>query len=579
PSPPPIDGVARANLYGLGNGQGQLLLLTPKPESPPPLLAGIIQDARALVSRELPGQRLHLGGVWYLTDTLDRFSASSTRSLFPLVVVILAVGVFLSLRRSPRHTALTLVCGLLPALYLAGLLALAGEPLNMVLLSLPPFTMIMGIAHAVHFLKKESGQEPLALYAEVAVPCLLSAVTDMLGFLSLMVSTYEPVQKLGLWGGGGALLAVVVPLLLVPALAHTETASTPQGAPAKLLWQGWARALTHHRGMVLAGMGGLLLLASFGINRLEHGSYILAFFKPASPVNSDYRAIETAGIGLTPLEIDLDGAPVEGRAVQQAMQELGARHPEITHFLFTHDRAGSLVLPLAVNDGALLDAPLLPGLSAGPPVRVTILTRTLASEKTMALVDRIEEELQSLLGPRQTPYVTGTVPLYTAGQRALFTTLLGSFSSAFVSISLIMALALRSLRLAVFAVIPNLTPVVFILGAMGFGGIPLSVATVTVASVVYGIVVDDTIHFLHTWRARQKSCPDAMVRLAEVLTQVGPAMLTTSMVAGAGFLGFLASPFIPLRDFGLLISLALLFAVLCDLVLLPVLLLSFRKNP
>jgi len=411
----------------------------------------------------------------------------------------------------------------------------------------------------------------------VAVPCLLSAFTDMMGFLSLMVSSYEPVQKLGLWGGCGALLAVVVPLLLVPTFAGTA-AGPPQPAPTsgpRLFWSRWARMLASHKALVMAGLGSLLLLSALGINRLERGSFILAFFKPQSPISVDYLAIEQAGIGLTPLEIDLDTSRVDNRAIQQGMLRLAERHPEITHFLFTLDDSGTLVLPMATANGAPLDAPLLPGMGLKAPTRITILTRTLASEKTMALVEEIEAELQTLLGPRQTPYVTGTVPLYTRGQRALFTTLLASFSSAFVSISLIMALALRSVRLAVFAVIPNLVPVVFILGAMGLGSIPLSVATVTVASVVYGIVVDDTIHFLHAWQAKKK-ITDSLSRLSAVLAQVGPAMITTSVVAGAGFLGFIISPFIPLRDFGLLISLALLFAVLCDLVLLPVLLLSFR---
>ncbi|MFQ6759323.1 MAG: hypothetical protein D9V46_01285 [Deltaproteobacteria bacterium] len=571
-------GLDRASLYALGGeqSQGQLLLLSPRPGATPAQLSAIIRETKELAASELPAQPLHLGGVWYLTDALDSLSATTSRSLFPLVVAILAIGVYLSLR-SPRHTLLTLACGLLPALFLTGLLALSREPLNMVLLSLPPFTMIMGIAHAIHFLKKEPGQEPMALYAAVAVPCLLSAFTDMMGFLSLLVSSYEPVRKLGLWGGCGALLAVVVPLLLVPAFAGSAAGlSQPaeKSAP-RLFWSRWARMLASHKALVLAGLGGLLLLSALGINRLERGSFILAFFKPQSPISLDYRAIEQAGIGLTPLEIDLDTSPVDNRAIQQGMLRLAERHPEITHFLFSLDDTGTLVLPMATASGAPLDAPLLPGMGIKAPTRITILTRTLASEKTMALVEEIEAELQTLLGPRQVPYVTGTVPLYTRGQRALFTTLLASFSSAFVAISLIMALALRSARLAVFAVIPNLVPVVFILGAMGLGGIPLSVATVTVASVVYGIVVDDTIHFLHAWQGKQKTT-DSLSRLSAVLAQVGPAMITTSVVAGAGFLAFLISPFIPLRDFGLLISLALLFAVLCDLVLLPVLLLSFR---
>ncbi|MGV1099769.1 efflux RND transporter permease subunit [Thiovibrio sp. JS02] len=569
-----IPAVEASALFTLdhGEGKGQLLLVTPRAKSNPAALAALIGEIQRLAAEMLPNEPMHLGGVWYLTNALDSLSAASTRTLFPLVIAILAAGVCLFLR-DLRRSSLAVACGLLPALHLTGLMALCREPLNMILLALPPLTMILGIAHAIHFLKKEAPEAAFSLYATVAAPCLLSAATTMLGFLSLLSSAYGPVQKLGLWGAVGAGLSLLSPLVLIPIFPQPGAASSERQRPKP----NWAGTLFRCKGVILGAVCGLLLLSAWGIQRLERGSLILDFFRPEAVLVEDYRIIEAAGLGLTPLEIDLDGVGLAGPTLQQALLALADRHPEISHFFLTFDAAGKVVLPLATANGAVLETPLLPGFGQGAPRRVTILTRTLASEKTLALVEAIELDLSEKLGPRETPYLTGTVPLYTRGQRALFSTLLVSFALAFVSISLIMGLALRSLPLAILAAIPNLVPVLFILGSMGLVGIPLSVATVTVASIVFGVVVDDTIHFLHNWQARHDQA-DPLLKLNAVLNHVGPAMLTTSIVAGTGFLGFLISPFIPLRNFGLLISLALGYAILCDLILLPALLLSLPSR-
>lgn len=149
--------------------------------------------------------------------------------------------------------------------------------------------------------------------------------------------------------------------------------------------------------------------------------------------------------------------------------------------------------------------------------------------------------------------------------------MLRSFSIAFMAITLLIGLMLRSVRMAFIAMIPNLLPVILVLALMGLLDIPLSVATMTVASIIFGIVVDDTIHYLYTYQnIREKG----HARLNQVFQQVGAPIITTTIVTGTGFLAFLASPFIPLGHFGLLISLALWMALFCDLFILPLLLME-----
>jgi predicted RND superfamily exporter protein len=216
-------------------------------------------------------------------------------------------------------------------------------------------------------------------------------------------------------------------------------------------------------------------------------------------------------------------------------------------------------------------------LSSQQVERLTILIKTISSEATLTIADEMETFFQSHLGTSATPYVTGSVPLYTRGQKELFSSMLQSFSVAFLAISLLIGLLLRSVKMGLIAMVPNLLPVVLVISIMGWFAIPLSVATITVASIIFGVVVDDTIHFLYGYQNQGTSLTPHK-RLDHVFKQVGAPIISTTLVTGTGFLAFLASPFIPLGYFGLLISLSLWMALICDLSILPILLMGGDKD-
>jgi uncharacterized protein len=432
--------------------------------------------------------------------------------------------------------------------------------------------MILGIAHAIHLvLKQPDAHSPdkISLFARVAAPSLLSGLTIMLGFFSLVFSAYLPIQQLGIWGTVAGALSLVNSLVLL-ALFFEPSPGRNLTMPDTMV-----EFMAKHRRLLTGVILALSLLAAVGISRLNTGSLILDFFEEKAVVRQNYLAIEGAGLGLTPFEIDLAASKKTNDELQKIMDSFAAANPVVTQILYSFD--DGMVISSSTASGARFPMPLRLNEMKEQPQRATILLKTLASEPTLALSEQLEEFLQQNLGAQKHPYVTGSVPLYTRGQQHLFSSLLTSFAGAFIPISLVMGLALRSVHFGILAIIPNIMPVFFILALMGWLGIPLSVATVTVASIVFGIVVDDTIHFLHRLQAENKTPGTAMQHLHNTIHYAGPAMLTAALISGTGFLGFLASPFIPLRDFGLLISGALWLAILCDMVLLPLLILSWKK--
>lgn len=558
------------SIQPLTGKEAGLFFIIPKAESSPVDLATLMAEVETVLQNQKVSY--HLGGVWYLTTMLDTLSAKATQTLFPMVLAILTLGVII-LVRNPRNILLVLLCGFIPALQITGIMALAGVKLNMILLALPPCTMILGITHAIHLVLKqpdENNPDHISLFAQVAAPSMLSGLTIMLGFFSLVFSSYLPIQQLGIWGTAASALSLINSLILL-ALFFEPSDGRPIPIPKTTV-----QFMAGNR-LLLTGIFVLLsLLAAIGISRLQTGSLILDFFEEKAVVRRNYQSIEGAGLGLTPFEIDLATSRMSNDELQTVLDDFAAATPVITQIFYYF--ADGTVITTSTPNGARFPMPLALSEMKERPQRATILLKTLASEPTLALSEKLEDFLQQHLGPQRHPYVTGSVPLYTRGQQHLFSSMITSFASAFIPISLVMGLALRSVHFGILAIIPNIMPVFFILALMGWLGIPLSVATVTVASIVFGIVVDDTIHFLHRLQAENKTPGTAMGHLHNTIHYAGPAMLTAALISGTGFLGFLASPFIPLRDFGLLISGALWLAILCDMVLLPLLILSWKKR-
>ena len=547
------------------NEKGNLLTLIPLPDATPPQLAKLLAQVPQVLT-EFQIDTFFMGGVWYLTEELDSLSSIATTVLFPVVLLVVSIIVFFLCR---SQALLILSCGLISTILLVGIIGLAGVKMNMVLLALPPLTLILGMSHAIHFSIKKWRPEdtPIVVFCRVAPPCTLSGTTTAIGFASLLFSTYQPVRELGLWGAAGTLLSLLVTFILVPVFLK------PGKVPKKLMLpQETSTFLAKNRRNIFIILALTLIFAGTGIGRLQKGSLILDFFTDDSQVRLNYKTIEDAGIGLTPIEIDFFHRPVSKAALDLHLRNLSADYPGITHYLFTMTDQSRQVASI----GAKMEIPDFPG-SVQKVERMTILIRTISSEATLTIADDFESFFQNFLGASSTPYVTGSVPLYTRGQKKLFSSMLQSFSVAFLAISLLIGALLRSTKMGLIAMVPNLLPVVLVVAIMGWTGIPLSVATVTVASIIFGIIVDDTIHFLYTY-SRQSRRLTPKQRLDHVFQQVGAPIITTTLVTGTGFLAFLASPFIPLGYFGLLISLALWMALLCDLGILPILLMGGHKD-
>ena len=175
--------------------------------------------------------------------------------------------------------------------------------------------------------------------------------------------------------------------------------------------------------------------------------------------------------------------------------------------------------------------------------------------------------------------LTGTAVVASEGTRYLVINLFTSLLFAVIAIAILMAILFRSWRMVMVSLIPNLIPLVFTGGVMGWFGIPLKPSTLLVFSIAFGISVDDTIHYLAKYRLELKTnALNVKHCVLMAIREAGLGMFYTSIILFCGFFVFTLSEFGGTQALGLLISLTLLIAMLTNLVVLPAMLLSLQKQ-
>lgn len=596
-----LDGVGR--LVGPGQGPlGRRLFarddrpawwLEPTPGLAPARRDRLIRRMLALLADHPAASSPPLiAGPLAVNAFLDQGSTTSFARLFPLSIALIALVLLVALRE-PRMVVAVLATAFVAASWTLAIVALAGRSLNMVLVVLPALMLVLTTAYSLHQVCAFALTEGPSLEArwraalsETRAPCLLAVLTTAAGLASLGLSELPPVRDLGLFGALGLVIAYLLTATLLPALARALGAT---GARASTRAE--PRSATRRR--VPRGLWPALALAisaaaTLGLAELRVESHVLRFFPDEHPLVRATAEAERDWFGQTPLEIWLRGSRAticqpEAIAALRALVDELARLEGATAVVSPLEAAPQLatmspslaavLMRAGLNDAAARHPARLRVEGERVDLRLTVALRTLPNAACVRAAAQAEAALarHQIAGVESS--VTGAIPILARTQQLLLRTQLETFAGAFLLVSLILLAAFRDRPgLAALSLIPNLLPVLWTLGLMGAVGVHLNVATVTVAGIAFGLVVDDTIHILYRYRVeRREHQPRAAID--RVLRSSGRAVLITSLAVAIGFSALAAAAFQPTRWFGGLIALTALLALACDLVLLPALLL------
>jgi uncharacterized protein len=192
-------------------------------------------------------------------------------------------------------------------------------------------------------------------------------------------------------------------------------------------------------------------------------------------------------------------------------------------------------------------------------------------------IDEIFSPVRSTL-PELEVRVTGSIPLMMRATDEIANSQYSSFLLALAVISIIMIVTLGSVQAGLIAMVPNLIPPLLVFGLLGLLDIPLDVDTLLVAPVIIGIAVDDTIHFMTHYRLELIKTGDASLALRSTVNDVGKAVMFTTMILGLGFAILSFSDYMGMAKIGFFGSLAIFVALLCDLFLLPAMIMIFKPR-
>lgn len=556
----------------------------------------------------------HLAGPDVITHDLDSGSQSSLSSLAPLVLFAMCLVLYFA-SREWRAVVVSLLAILMLSVWCMALLPLSGRSLNLVVATMPAILAVVLMTQSMHVLAAfhalpapESPTEHTqrmqwwrqALRTTFR-PNLLCVLTTAAGFASLGSSQIPPVRDLGILTAIGVCLSFVLSYTLIPALLAADSHILPRGLDAQPWWtrskaEAYTDWLSRRSTLIFAVAVITLISALGGMRLLRVESHILELFSPDHRVPVNYRMIEKNLLALTPIELVIDGSPsvLVGNDSLEAYRSLLSRTladeaevHQIVSILLEPTRSRKLEFALSPSElrEALADDALPAGLDSYFKIeqgryflRTTLLVATNSSDQCYALVERLRARLRGALPPGVNALVTGSATELIEGQVQLVQTQIWSFGLAFAMIAIVILISFRSLSFALVTLPPNLVPISFTLGFMGFSGIPLNTATVTVAGIALGLVMDDTIHVLHYWIRARRAGSSSYEAVTRALLEVGHPALMTSLAVGVGFGVFAFAPFRPTKYFGLLIAITAVTGLLCDLVLFPAMLLMADRR-
>lgn len=198
--------------------------------------------------------------------------------------------------------------------------------------------------------------------------------------------------------------------------------------------------------------------------------------------------------------------------------------------------------------------------------------------------DEMTEDIATSFDPLKARYpdldvnVTGTMAMIMRLSDQLSVQQFRSLAFALIIISGIMIVTLGSVQAGVLSIVPNLIPATLTFGLMGWFGVPLDTDTLMIAPVIIGIAVDDTIHFITHYRMAMVEHRDMNKALKSAISEVGQAVTFTTLILGCGFFMLTFSDYLGLAKMGGFGALAIFVALLCDLLLLPALILIFKPR-
>jgi predicted RND superfamily exporter protein len=585
------------------------------------IAADIDGRIRAILDAESEdGRRFHVSGRPHVKSRMYHIMTRDLALLIPLALVVVSV-VLGSIAGTVRGLALPLATVSLAVVWTFGAIALLERPLTVLTVLLAPTLVAVGSVYGVHVVNRYEevaalGGERRALalrcVRQMILPVLIAGLTTMVGYAALLDTDVPAVFETGAFSVLGIASVTLISLTGVP--AALALLPVRAGGRRERSWLAERLGALLERGLaalarfaqrrprpVILAWSAITLVALAAVPSIVIDTDYLSFFDAHAEVRREFDAINRLLAGAVPLYVVLEGGTpgaLREPAVLRRIEALQARIdalPGVSRTLSFLDGLRVLNRAIEADDPGEERLPdtrggvteLLFMFPKGDLARFSTVNQSAAnlivrtgevgSAAMRALTQRIEATLDGGTLPEGIrAAVTGNAILLNRAADGVARSQPRTVGVAAFAIFGLLSVGLRSPRLGLVAMIPNVVPVVIFFGILGLGVAPLSLPTSLIGSVALGIAIDATAHYLVRYRAeRRAGCsPEQAVQRTGV--RVGRPIAIAAAMLVLGFLSVCFSEFATLRQFGFLSALTMTVCLLTDLLLLPALLVRWK---
>ncbi|OGW29626.1 MAG: hypothetical protein A2X56_09485 [Nitrospirae bacterium GWC2_57_13] len=562
-----------------------------------------------------PGFRVYLAGTPVIVADLEAGINKTLQTMIPLSLLAVFVFLFVMFRRLSGviYPLLTMILSLLASF---GIMAAAGLPMTHITQILPTFLLVVGVGDSVHILaifyfRYDGGadKEDAIAYAlgHSALAVLMTSLTTAAGLLSFIAADVAPIVDMGLIAPVGVMIALLYTVVLLPALlalfpirrAALRRAGT--ASAMERLLAGIAKFSCDNPLKIIWIAAVITLLSIAGMTSLRFSHNGLKWLPDDYPIRKATEVIDEHLKGAVALEVMIDTGRENGLHDPDVLNRLehsvdfasGLSVGELQigkawtitailkeiHQALNENRPEFYAIP---QDRKLVAQEFLLFEGSGSDdledvvdttfrtVRFTIKSPFHDAMVYKVLLDIVHDHFVQVI-PEATVTTTGVMALFTGMIHNVITTMAKSYLIALSVITVLMIVLIGRVRIGLLSMVPNLIPIMAVMGMMGWLGISLDMSTILVGSIAIGLVVDDTIHFMHNFRRYMEQTGDVRQAVMNTMLTTGRAMLITSVVLASGFFITTAAEMKNTINFGLLTGSSVVLALIADYFLTPAL--------
>ena len=587
----------------------------------------IYKQVKEIVENKIPGpETYYIAGLPAVTAALGKAMEDDSKKLFAIVILLVMTCLIITFRML-KGLLVPLAVVLLSLVVTLGVKAFLGIPLNIITISLPVFILSIGVADGIHMFseyrdcllkgldKKEAIEETLD---HLTMPVIMTSLTTGAAFYAISITKIVQLKYCGLFVCLGALVAMVFSLFFIPALLMVLPEKSPhkQTGPKKkfvsYIEKRYSRFLITitrralENSVVIASLAGIIFLVFLvGASKVKVDNNSVNFFMKDSDIYISSHALNSQGAGSARINflISADSQETEPfkqpenlRYIRDFMAFLNDQ-PQVgkamgmtelirrIHFVLNDEDPLFNRMPISQEDSPsnhLISQLLLLYENGGgdalsdyvtpdyTQLNLPVVLQTNSSLETKALTDRVRAFADQRFPDTFRLEISGSANIEAATTTEIVKGQITGLTVSILVVLVMIGITFQRIGYTLIAMIPLVMTITINFGVMGFLGIPLDIGTSIISSVVIGIGVDYSIHYLSRLKKNLDKGMDFTAALDNTVLHSGKAIISNAITVGCGFMALWFSVLTPLIIMGWLISLTMVVSALCALVLLPV---------